>query len=274
MTHDLRAIRAIVRKDLRQVTSNKGIVLPMVILPAILLVLMPVLMVLLPRFVGPEELGLEDLQGLFRSMPSPLARALEGLPLEQTWIMLSANYMFAPMFLIVPLMVSSIIAADSFVGERERRTLEALLYTPVSDADLYAAKVLAALLPALVINVGSFVLMAIAVNAAGYGMMGRLFFPSAPWWPMVFWLGPAVSVMGIGATVLISSRSRTFMQAQQTSGALVLPIVVLMIGQLSGMLFLGVGLILALGALVMAIGVLLITIGARRFSRGELMARV
>jgi len=64
------------------------------------------------------------------------------------------------------------------------------------------------------------------------------------------------------------------MQAQQTSGALVLPIVVLMIGQLSGMLFLGVGLILALGALVMAIGVLLITIGARRFSRGELMARV
>jgi len=246
----------------------------MVILPAILLVLMPVLMVLLPRFVGPEELGLEDLQGLFRSMPSPLARALEGLPLEQTWIMLSANYMFAPMFLIVPLMVSSIIAADSFVGERERRTLEALLYTPVSDADLYAAKVLAALLPALVINVGSFVLMAIAVNAAGYGMMGRLFFPSAPWWPMVFWLGPAVSVMGIGATVLISSRSRTFMQAQQTSGALVLPIVVLMIGQLSGMLFLGVGLILALGALVMAIGVLLITIGARRFSRGELMARV
>jgi len=235
---------------------------------------MPVLMVLLPRFVGPEELGLEDLQGLFRSMPSPLARALEGLPLEQTWIMLSANYMFAPMFLIVPLMVSSIIAADSFVGERERRTLEALLYTPVSDADLYAAKVLAALLPALVINVGSFVLMAIAVNAAGYGMMGRLFFPSAPWWPMVFWLGPAVSVMGIGATVIISSRSRTFMQAQQTSGALVLPIVVLMIGQLSGMLFLGVGLILALGALVMAIGVLLITIGARRFSRGELMARV
>ena len=39
-------------------------------------------------------------------------------------------YLFAPMYLIVPMMVSAVIAADSFVGERERKTLEALLHTP------------------------------------------------------------------------------------------------------------------------------------------------
>ncbi len=274
MKHDVRAIRAIIRKDLRQVTTNKGVMLPMLVLPAILLVLMPAAMVLLPRWVDPAELDVQDLQGIFQGMPPALARAFEGLSLAQTWIMVAANYMFAPMFLIVPLMVSSIVAADSFVGERERRTLEALLYTPVSDSDLFIAKVVAAMLPAVVIDVASFAIMTVVVNAAGYGIMGGLFFPTAPWWPMVFWLGPAVSLMGMGATVLISANATTFMQAQQSSGALVLPIVLLMLGQISGVLFLGVGAMVALGVLAFAIGAFLVWIGARRFSRGELIARV
>jgi ABC-2 type transport system permease protein len=269
-----RAIRAIIRKDLRQVLQSKSVILPMVLVPALLLVVMPVVMVLLPNWVDPADLDVEDVQGLFQAMPPSLRAAFEGLSLGQTWIMLTANYMFAPMFLIVPLMVAIIVASDSFVGEKERRTLEGLLYTPVSDADLFLAKVLTALLPAVVIDIASFVVMIVAVNAAGYSQMGRLFFPAAPWWPMVLWLGPAVSLAGMGATVLISAKTSTFMQAQQLSGVLVLPIVLLMFGQMSGVLFLGVGVILGLGLLMYLLGALLVWIGARTFSRGELMARI
>lgn len=274
MRRNGRAIRAIIRKDLRQVLQSKSVILPMVLVPALLLVVMPVVMVLLPNWVDPADLDVEDVQGLFQAMPPSLRAAFEGLSLGQTWIMLTANYMFAPMFLIVPLMVAIIVASDSFVGEKERRTLEGLLYTPVSDADLFLAKVLTALLPAVVIDIASFVVMIVAVNAAGYSQMGRLFFPAAPWWPMVLWLGPAVSLAGMGATVLISAKTSTFMQAQQLSGVLVLPIVLLMFGQMSGVLFLGVGVILGLGLLMYLLGALLVWIGARTFSRGELMARI
>lgn len=274
MKRNGRAIRAIIRKDLRQVLQSKSVILPMVLVPALLLVVMPVVMVLLPNWVDPADLDVEDVQGLFQAMPPSLRAAFEGLSLGQTWIMLTANYMFAPMFLIVPLMVAIIVASDSFVGEKERRTLEGLLYTPVSDADLFLAKVLTALLPAVVIDIASFMVMIVAVNAAGYGQMGRLFFPAAPWWPMVLWLGPAVSLAGMGATVLISAKTSTFMQAQQLSGVLVLPIVLLMFGQMSGVLFLGVGVILGLGLLMYLLGALLVWIGARTFSRGELMARI
>jgi len=274
MNRNWRAIRAILRKDLRQVLQNRAVVLPMVLVPTLLLVVIPVAMVILPRFVPADELDVGDLEALYRAMPPGLTAQFEGLSLAQTFATLSANYMFAPMFLIVPLMISSIIAADSFVGERERKTLEALLYTPVSDGDLFLAKVLTALLPAVTIGVASFAVMAVAVNAAGYSLMGGLFFPAAPWWPMVFWLGPAVSLMGLGATVLFSARAKTFMQAQQTSGMLVLPIVLLMVGQVSGLLFLGVEVMLLLGLVVYAIGALLVWIGARTFSRGELIARV
>ena len=44
--------------------------------------------------------------------------------------MLVNGYLLAPLFLIVPLMVSAVLAADAFAGEKERRTLEALLHLP------------------------------------------------------------------------------------------------------------------------------------------------
>ncbi|MBM3188914.1 MAG: hypothetical protein FJZ90_09350 [Chloroflexi bacterium] len=274
MTWNWRAIRAVIRKDLRQVLENKAVWLPMVLVPAIIQVILPMVIVLLPTFVDPSELDLEEMDSLLQVMPAGPRGMLEGLSGAQTWIHFGANYMFAPMFLIVPLMVSSILAADSIVGERERKTLEGLLYTPITDTELFAAKVLTAFLPALVISVTSFVLYGIVVNASGYAVMRRLFFPTPTWWPLVFWLGPGISLVGLGVTVLISSRVKTFMQAQQLSGMLVLPIVFLMIGQVTGLFFLSVELLLVVGLLVWLIGLWLIWIGARTFSRGELIARL
>ena len=49
-----------------------------------------------------------------------------------------------------PLSISLVIALESFVGERERNTLEPLLAAPLSDAALYVGKLLAVVLPPLV----------------------------------------------------------------------------------------------------------------------------
>jgi len=269
-----RAIRAIIRKDLKQVMQNKMVWLPMILVPAIILIIVPVAMVAMATFVPAEELDVEDLGSLTQLMPAFMSDPLNDLSLAQQFVVLASNYMFAPMFLIVPLMVASILAADSVAGEKERRTLEALLYTPITDTELFLSKVLAAFLPALVIGVASFAISAIAINLAGYQIMGRIFFPVVTWWPLVFWLGPAVSMVGLGATVLISSKAKTFMQAQQFSGVLVLPIVFLMMAQISGLFFLGVGLILALGLLMWLIGLGLVWVGAKTFARGEIIARI
>ena len=269
-----RAMRAIVLKDLGQVRQNRMVWLPMVLVPAIIQVLLPLFLILLPALLGQAEFQMEDVNPLVESMPSALRAQLEGASPVESWVVVSANQMFAPMFLIVPLMVSSILAADSFVGEKERKTLEGLLYTPVRDAELYVAKVLVGLIPALVVSLASFVIYGVVANLAGYHIVHRIFFPQPTWWPLVFWLGPGVSAAGLGVTVLISSKAKTFMQAQQVAGVLVLPIVFLMIAQLSGLLFFGVGVILLAGAIVWAIGLWLIWIGAKTFRRGELITRV
>ena len=269
-----RAIRAIIRKDLRQVTQNKLVWLPMILVPALLQVIIPVITVVLPTTLGPEAFNMDDMGGLLRALPPELRGMIEGMDALEQYIFLSANYMFAPLFLIVPLMIASILAADSFAGEKERKTLESLLYTPVTDEELFLAKVLGAFMPAQVISLASFALYAVVVNLVGYHAMGRVFFPVATWWPLVLWLGPGVSLLGLGATVLVSSKVNTFMQAQQASGLLVLPIVGLMVAQLGGALFLGVVLVLVLGVVAWIAGLWLMWIGAKTFARGQIIARI
>ncbi|MBC7256876.1 MAG: ABC transporter permease subunit [Chloroflexi bacterium] len=270
-----RAIRAVMRKDLQQVRQNRMVWLPMILVPAIFNVLLPLMMTLLPTLSpGDFTSGSGDIAEILAILPASWHKALGGLSPAQQWVYVSINVLFAPMFLIVPMMVSSILAADSIAGERERKTLEGLLYTPMTDTEIFVAKVLYSFVPACIVSVASFILYGLVANVAGYRTMGRLFFPTATWWPLVFWLAPGVSAMGLGATVLISSKAKTFMQAQQMAGMLVLPIVFLMIGQVTGLFFLGVGVILAIGALAWLVGIWLIWVGARTFERGELIARV
>lgn len=53
-----------------------------------------------------------------------------------------------------PISISLVIALESFVGEKERRSLEPLLSTPLTDMELYIGKTLAAMLPPLVATLG------------------------------------------------------------------------------------------------------------------------
>jgi len=274
MSWNWRAVRAIMRKDLRLVFKNRMVWLPMVLVPAILFVVLPMVMLVLPSLVGPTAVETDDIAPLLERMPAHLRSQIAGLSDLQQFSVLSSSYLFAPLFLIVPLMVSSVLAADSFVGERERRTLEALLYTPITDVELFVGKLLVGFLPAAGVTVASFFLYGLVVNLSGYHIMGRIFFPPATWWPLVFWVSPGVSVVGLGTTVLISSKVKTFMQAQQASGMLVLPIVFVMIGQLAGLFFMDTGLLLIAGAFVWLLGIWLVWIGARTFSRRELIARI
>ena len=186
--------------------------------------------------------------------------------------MLLLGYLFAPFFLIIPLMFSTVIAAESFAGERERKTIEALLYTPASDTELFLGKVAAAGLPAVLITWLCFLAYIVVVNVASYSLMGRVWFPLVTWYPMIFWIAPAISLMGIAATVLISSRNPTFMGAYQSSASLVLLVIGLMVGQMTGVLYLSVGIGLAIGAVIWLIDVVLMVIAVRTFNRAKLLA--
>jgi ABC-type Na+ efflux pump permease subunit len=178
------------------------------------------------------------------------------------------------MFLIVPLMVSSVVAADSFAGEKERKTLEALAYTPTTDRELLLAKMLGGWIPGVLVGLFGFLIYTICVDLVTWRVTGNIYLPNVFWLLMAFWVGPAAAGLGLGVTVLVSARVNTFQEAYQMGSLVVLPVVFLMIGQMSGLFLLNTAFVFAMGLVLWVINVLLFLAGAATFRRGELMARL
>lgn len=271
-----RSIWAIARKDLKEVAQNKVAWGPAVAIPIIFAIILPLLFTLAPRFIPVEEVQRElgDIEALLKNLPETVSVLFSGLKLEQMFVLYMTSFMLAPLFLIMPLMFSSVVGADSFVGERERKTMEALLYAPTTDMELFLGKVLAAVIPAISLSWLTYIVYIIVVNVSSYGLFGRIWFPLPMWWPMMLWLTPAFALLGVSAAVLISSRVKTFMEAYQLTGSLVVLVLGLVIGQVTGVLFLGVGTVMLIGTLFWIIDAVLIYMSIRGFRRSLLITKL
>jgi ABC-2 type transport system permease protein len=262
------AVWAVVDKDLLAVRRSKAVVLPMLLVPFLLLVVLPAMIGLAAR--GAQ---VPNMSGFLRALPDDMARPILDLPQREQLIVLVNGYLLAPLFLIVPLMVSSVLAADAFAGERERKTLETLLHLPIAERDLFVAKLLGAFLPAVAVSWIGFVAFAVVANSVSWGVMQRIFVPTRLWMVMILWVAPAVAALGLGLMVRISARARTAQEANQLGGAVVLPLIFLAVGQATGVLLVSLPLALMIGGLIWAIAIWLLIRGARRFTRDQLAAR-
>jgi ABC-type Na+ efflux pump permease subunit len=261
---------------LKEVRQNKIAWGPAIAIPLIFAIVMPILFATLPQVMPVDDIQRElgDMETLLKNMPPAVRTTFEGLKLEQMFVVYMTAFMLAPLFLIMPLMFSSVVGADSFVGERERKTMEALLYSPATDMELFLGKVLAAVIPAIALSWLTYLVYIIIVNVASFNLFGRIWFPLPTWWPLMFWLTPAFAVLGISATVMISARVKTFMEAYQLSGSLVVIVLGLVIGQVSGILFLGVGTVMVIGTLIWIVDAILIYLSIRNFKRSSLIVNL
>jgi ABC-type Na+ efflux pump permease subunit len=262
-------MRAVVGKDLRAVRRSKAVVIPMLAVPFLLMVVFPFAVGLAARMQSEA-----DLTTFLDSLPDQLADRLRQLPPGERLVTLVNGYLLAPLFLVVPLMVSAVLAADAFAGEKERRTLETLLHLPVSDRDLFVAKLLVAFLPAMVISWVGFLAFAVVSNTVAWPVMHRIFVPTALWVVMIVWVAPAVAMLGLGIMVRVSARARTAQEANQLGGAVILPLIFLAVGQSTGILFVDLPVAIAIGAGVWLVALTLVARGARRFTRDVLAARL
>lgn len=271
-----RSIFIIARKDLRIALKNPSVSIPMIVVPLIFLLILPASAIVVPALTLPESGQLindPDTAMLLARMPQQISVWFNGLDERQVLVMLLAGLLYAPFFLILPLMFSSVIAAEAFAGERERKTIEGLLYTPVTDAELFLGKVMAAFIPSVLITWIGFLFYTLVVNAlSGIFLHWAGWFPLSPWYALIFWVSPGISLLSVAFTVLISSRNPTFMGAYQTSSALVLLVVGLMGAQMSGILYLTTWVSLGLGVLIWLAAGLLMTLSIGTFNRQSLLA--
>ena len=74
--------------------------------------------------------------------------------------------------------------------------------------------------------------------------------------------------------VRVSVRAKGVQEANQVGGVMVLPIMLLVIGQATGLVLFNIWLAVLLGLLTWGVDVLLLWIGGRVFQRGEIITRL
>jgi ABC-type Na+ efflux pump permease subunit len=210
---------------------------------------------------------------MVENLPSNIHNQLAGMTEEQVMIYVILLYFFAPFFLIIPIMASSVIASDSFAGEKERRTIEALLATPMTDGELLLGKSLVSFVPSILVTGTSFLLYSVVVDLLTYDIYGRLLLPNLEWILLIFGLAPAVALAGIGLTVIISARVSGFKEAQQISAVLVVPILLMLFAQASGIMIFGYLMVGALTLIFLLVDLLLLRLGVRVFQRDKILTQ-
>jgi len=262
-------VGALIRKDLRAVRRSKAIVWPMVIVPSFLLVALPAGMAWFARS-QPSP----DLSTLLDRLPGNLGRGIAGLPAREQMLVLVNGHLLLPLFIVVPLMVSAVLAADAFAGEKERRTLETLLHLPIDESRLYVAKLLVAFVPSIALSWIGFVAFALVSNIIAWPVMHRVFVPTGGWLVVIGWVTPAVGALGLGIMVRISSRSETTQEANQLGGAVIMPLIIASVGQATGLLLIDAAAVWAIGAVIWLAAFWLIRGGMRRFTRDSVASRL
>jgi uncharacterized membrane protein SpoIIM required for sporulation/ABC-type transport system involved in multi-copper enzyme maturation permease subunit len=166
-----------------------------------------------------------------------------------------------------PITISLVVALESFVGEKERGTIEPLLCAPLENWHLYFGK--------LVIGVITPLAASFASIAFYLGMVShqKLHLPGTSTLLLLLMLTTAHAFLMVSAAIVISVQSTSIRAANLLASFIVIPVAVLMQGE-SVLMFWGndQALWLAVVAVVIMAG-LLVRLGLAHFQREYLLGR-
>ncbi|MHA1232328.1 MAG: ABC transporter permease subunit [Candidatus Helarchaeota archaeon] len=210
----LRKAIIVMKKDLKEIKTSFQIIGAMIALPAI--------------FVG---IALITFGFIFAYVPN----------INDLYSILYGDYdfiaMYNVMFLMIPIIIPTYIAADSFVGEKIRKTIEALLIAPISDMELLLGKILVSLVPTLLITYAFTGIYILGVYILQWIFYSSIVF-SFPDLGFVFGIllhSALFCILTIEIMVVISLKVKGIREAQQIGGILVIPIMALMFLPLLGL---------------------------------------
>ena len=253
-----RAMYAVMKKDFRGIISNRRLFLELLIVPLILTIVLPSIFVVAIHFAPDDPDVLKMLELL------PQGSRTGGVEMAVTGLIL--NYILPVFFLMIPIMTASIMAASSFVGEKEKHTLETLLYCPLSVKQIFQAKVLASFLFSMMVALISFAAMMIVLEMEAFFIMDRLIMPAAGWIVILCLLSPSISLVTVTLIVRGSAKAQSVEESQQGAVFLIVPLILLVAGQFAGVMLLNVWILLGLGVLCALLAWVLLQKAVGRFT--------
>ncbi len=174
-----------------------------------------------------------------------------------------------------PISISLVIALETFVGEKERRSLEPLLSTPLTNTELYIGKTLAAMLPPLLSSYGGMTVYLVSL------IFGDLAWrPHAMLVAQIIVLTTVQALVMVTGAVVVSSQTTSTRAANLLASFIIIPMTLLIQGE-SAIMFLapdaelpnGIGALWVIIAGMVIVVILLLRVGNSMFNREELLGR-
>lgn len=180
---------------------------------------------------------------------------------------------FLILFMMLPLAIPVTIAAYSIVGEKTTRSLEPLLATPITTAELLSGKSLAAAIPAILATWTGFIIFAIGARLIVTDPRVYAAILDPMWLLAVIVVGPLLAIMAVNAAIMVSSRVNDPRVAEQLSMVVIVPILGLFFGQISGLFFINRQIILIMAVILLFIDLGLIYLAVQLFQRETILTR-
>jgi uncharacterized membrane protein SpoIIM required for sporulation/ABC-type transport system involved in multi-copper enzyme maturation permease subunit len=166
-----------------------------------------------------------------------------------------------------PLSFTLVVALESFVGEKERGTIEPLLSSPIDDRHMYLGKLLVGITTPLVFSYASIGIYLILVSHR------NVQFPSAYMLALILLLTFAHAVLMVSSAIVISVQATTIRAANLLASFVVVPVAFLLQGE-TVLIFWGNEDVLWFAIVgVTLLAILLVRLGLSHFRREYLLGR-
>ncbi len=261
-------VKTIMLKEWAEVFKNRLVLFSVVFLPLIFIALPVITIVaMLSEADTTEIIPVEEDMGILPGMEAYCADLSD----SECVVVYTLN-LYTFMFMILPVAIPVTIAAYSIVGEKAARSLEPLLATPITTLELLAGKALSAIVPAVGATWISYLIYVVLVGL----ISGTQFLPYVlePWWLLaIFVVGPLLTFLAVCVSIMISSRVTDPRVAEQLSMVVILPIILIIIGQSIGLVLIDQQMVLFLGLLALVVDIVLGYISIQLFQRERILTR-
>jgi ABC-2 type transport system permease protein len=236
----------IAQRELREIVRDHNLLIPLLLLPCLMGVLTG-LTAMTSANGSSANIGLSVTSAVLDQLPTSAQNRLavqaqaadtmtagggtQGGSREQLTVGTLLKALSLPLFWIVAVALTPAVAADSFVGEKERGTIEPLLATPIRNRELFAGKLTTAVVPAVVGTWFGTAIFAAFVAASHSPYYPAFVLADGDWLFSSLVINPLVALLAAGIGALISTRVSSYRVAYQLNGLISLPVILVMIPQ-------------------------------------------
>jgi ABC-2 type transport system permease protein len=235
----------VAQKDLKSVRKKKSILYGIVFFPFLLALLFPAVMTYVPIGSSSDQIG--ALSSLFNA--------------------------FSFFFVIAAGVIPTSIASYSIVGEKVEKSLEPLLATPTTDSEILLGKSIASFLPP---TVAIYLSSVVYMGLMDYVTNLRFGFIDYPNWDIaiiLFLVIPAAEILSIELSVIISARVNDVRSANQLSGLMFIPFMIIYLASEIQLITLNSETLLIIAVLLALVEIGLFKLSSATFRREEILTK-